>query len=308
MKLRNEDMKYPAAQMSQEQQRLAAIATHGSTFFERQDGEHHNSAQLSNHALQTRLQCLYTNLGATDNETKQRFLARYQLDEQQLASLLSSQEMKETWIRPDWIVQLEQVLSEYTISLQGETDSSYNDRSCFSDAPIPFEELLLPFIRFARHQLSQYASSQYSLLTDEVHVTLEHWLLSSLSQLASSALQLEFSLFCRQRSLLRSASGGQPRRRIYEAFLLQYQGKDLLPFFGEYSLLARVLMLQIEQWVAACGEFMQRLQADLEEIAHHFHAGQSLGNVIKLITGRSDPHHGGRSVFLLKFASGLKLV
>jgi type 2 lantibiotic biosynthesis protein LanM len=301
-------MKYPSVQMLQEQQRLAAMSAQGSTFFERQDWEHHNSAQLSNHALQTRLQCLSTNLGNPDDDTKQRFLARYQLDEQQLANLLSPQETHDTWTRPDWMKQLELVLSAYALTLQEETSSSYSDRSCSLDDPIPFEELLLPFIRFARHQLSQCAQMPCSLLTDEVHVTLERWLLSSLSQWASSSLQLEFSLFRKRRFWSRASLAGQPRRHIYEAFLLQYQGQGLWPFFQEYSLLARVLMLRVEQWVAACGEFVQRLQADLEEIAYHFHAGQPLGNVIKLIPGRSDPHHGGRSVFLLKFAAGLKLV
>jgi type 2 lantibiotic biosynthesis protein LanM len=301
-------MQYSTVQMLQEQQMLATIATQGSTIFERQDREHHTSAQPTNHTFQTRLQRLSTNLDSPDDETKQRFLARYQLDEQRLASLFSPQEIHDTWTRSDWIKQLEQVLSEYAQTPRGEAGSSCNDRSCFSDAPIPFEELLLPFVLFARHQLSERASLPCSILTNEVHVTLEHWLLDSLSQWARSALQLEFTLFRKRRLWSYAPLAGQPRRLIYEAFLLQYHGKGLLPFFQEYSLLAHVLMLQVEQWVASCEEFVHRLQADLEEIAHHFHAGQPVGTVIKLLPGRSDPHHHGRSVFLLKFAAGLKLV
>jgi hypothetical protein len=96
-------MKYPAVQISQEQQMLAAIAAQSSPLFERQGREHHDTAQFSNYALQTRLQRLYTNLGSPDDDTKQRFLARYQLDEQQLANLFSSQEARDTSARPDWI-------------------------------------------------------------------------------------------------------------------------------------------------------------------------------------------------------------
>jgi hypothetical protein len=186
-------MKYPAVQMSQEQQRLAAMSDQTSTLSERQNRERNTNAQLSNHALQTRLQRLYTNLGSPDDDTKQRFLARYQLDEQQLASRLSSQEINDTWTRPDWIKQLEQVLSEYAVTQGEETGSSYSDRSLSSDESIPFEELLLPFIRFARHQLSQSAQMPCSLITDEVQATLERWLLSSLSRWASSVLLKEFS-------------------------------------------------------------------------------------------------------------------
>jgi type 2 lantibiotic biosynthesis protein LanM len=301
-------MKYSTVQRSQVWQVLAAMSAQGSTFFERQDREHHKSAQPTNHALQTRLQRLSTNLGSPDDETKQRFLAHYQLDEQQPADLLSPQETYEAWSRSDWIPQLEQVLSEDAETLQEEAGSSYSDRSCSSDDPIPFEELLLPFVRFARHQFSGRASLPCSLLTEEVHATLEHWLLDSLSQWARSALQLEFTLFRKQQLWLPDPLADQPRRQIYEAFLLQYQGKGLLPFFQEYRLLARVLMLQVEQWVASSEEFVQHLQTDLEEIVHHFHASQPVGTVVKLIPGRSDPHHHGRSVFLLKFAAGLKLV
>jgi type 2 lantibiotic biosynthesis protein LanM len=139
-------------------------------------------------------------------------------------------------------------------------------------------------------------------------MTLEHWLITSLSEWASSALQLEFSHFREQRFWSPAKQVGQPRRHIYETFLLQYQGKGLLPFFQEYSLLAHVLMLRVEQWVASCEEFVHRLQADLKEIEYLFHRDQPVGNVIELIPGCSDPHHGGRSVFLLKFATGLKLV
>jgi hypothetical protein len=84
---------------------------------------------------------------------------------------------------------------------------------------------LLPFIRFARHQLSGQAPLQSSLLTDEVQVTLERWLLALLSQWANAALLLEFSLFCRRWPWLCSALEDQPQRHLYEAFLLQYQGK-----------------------------------------------------------------------------------
>jgi type 2 lantibiotic biosynthesis protein LanM len=295
-------MKYLDVQM------LAGMTAQTSTPFERQDREHHNAIQLSIHTLQTRLQRMFTNLGATDDETKQSFLACSQLDEQQAANLFSSQETRGTLTRPDWMTQLEQVLSEYAAPQEQETGSSCYDRSCSSDDPIPFEELLLPFIRFARHQISGQAPLQSPLLTDEVWVTLERWLLTLLSQWANAALLLEFSLFCGRWPWLCSSPEDQPQRHLYEAFLLQYQGKGLLSFFDDYRPLAHVLMLQVEQWIAACEEFVHHLQTDLAEIERLFYNGQPVGNVVKLIPGRSDPHHNGRSVFLLQFAAGLKLV
>jgi lantibiotic modifying enzyme len=113
------------------------------------------------------------------------------------------------------------------------------DRSQLSQDPIPFEELLFPFIYFARTQLSLRCLSQVSLLSDLAHISLERWLLQSLSRLAAPALQLEFSLFRSQYSLLRTSPGNGQQRLLYTAFVARYHGLGLIPFLLEYSLLAR---------------------------------------------------------------------
>jgi type 2 lantibiotic biosynthesis protein LanM len=292
----------------QEQQVLTAIATRASTPLERQYGRPQGEAGTGEHRLQVRLQRLYTCLGIADEETKQRFLAQCQLDEQQFTSFLSSQRDEASLKQHHWIEQLERVLNEFAPGTHNGTGSSSYDRAFFSDDPIPFEHILLPFVRFARHQLSLRTTSSAPLLSDEVLVSLEHWLLGSLSQWASSALQLEFTLFRKQRLWASPSPEDERRRDLYEKFQLQYQGKGLLLFFQEYSVLARLLMLLVEQWVEACGEFVQRLKDDLEEITHLFYDGQPLGSVIALKPGCSDPHHRGRSVFLVQFSTGLKLV
>jgi type 2 lantibiotic biosynthesis protein LanM len=294
---------------SQEINVFDTIALRASSPLEQQRWEHQSDAQSSEHDLQTRLQQLYTRLDAKDSEEKKGFLARYQLDEQQMMNLLSPGCGKALLERPGWIEKLECVVSEFAMNTHEGSGLSCSDRAFFSDNPVPFEELLYPFVRYARRQLLSQSTSSFSLLlSEEVQAELEHWLLESLFQWAGGALQLEFWLFRRQRSWSSPLPADKRRRDIYDAFLRQYSGKGLLSFFQEYSALARVLMLLVEQWVKACEEFVQRLQADQEEISHIFHERQPLGAVIKLRPDCSDPHHGGRSVFLLQFATGLKLV
>jgi type 2 lantibiotic biosynthesis protein LanM len=69
-----------------------------------------------------------------------------------------------------------------------------------------------------------------------------------------------------------------------------------------------LLMLQVEQWIEACAEFLSRLAADLDEITAIFSESQPPGLVVTLQPGCSDSHHNGRTVFLVTFASGLEVV
>jgi type 2 lantibiotic biosynthesis protein LanM len=53
---------------------------------------------------------------------------------------------------------------------------------------------------------------------------------------------------------------------------------------------------------------MHRLTADLGEIEKTFHDGVSAGRVVEVQAGCSDEHHHGRTVFIVTFADGLKVV
>jgi type 2 lantibiotic biosynthesis protein LanM len=287
---------------------LDMIALRASTPPERQhmcdpiEGEPSESQQQ---ALK-RVQHLSASLETNDGETLQRFLALYHLDQQQVTSFLASPASGKQAPRPDWIEVLEQVVTKYTTppSLQGHIPSL--DRALFAEDPEPFEEILLPFLRYARQRYFQRTSMlSASLLCDQAQATMEHWLLQRLAWVAGAAFQLEFSLF-RTQHLLWSSSPEQ--RELYLAFVAHHQGEGLLSFFQEYSVLARLLILLMEQWIETCWEFQQRLTEDLDAISRLFHDGSSLGPVIDVQTGCSDPHHDGRSVLLVTFAAGLKVV
>lgn len=290
----------------QQQQMLHAIAAQASTPLERRHWKRQQDAEASEHALHTRLQRLYTYIRAKDDATKTRFLAQYHLDQQQLLGLLSPWGFEDPLALPRWVEELEHVLSTFAGSPHEQASTCPSDRSLCPDDPLPFEELFVPFIRSARHQLSQDTASSW--LSATAHASLERWLLASLCGWAGAALQLEFSLFRSQGWWSHPSPEDERRRERYEAFLARYQGQGLLPFFQEYSVLARLLLLLVEQWVDACREFVHRLHADMEELTHVFHHGQPLGSIIELEPGCSDSHHQGRTVFIVTFATGVKVV
>ncbi|AFY37604.1 Lanthionine synthetase C family protein [[Leptolyngbya] sp. PCC 7376] len=102
--------------------------------------------------------------------------------------------------------------------------------------------------------------------------------------------------------------GKTPRERLI-SFLHNLENKDdALEILQEYPVLARQVIIYLKQWVDISLEFLQRLYQDWDVICEHFNHHSSPGTLVKIQTGAGDTHRKGRSVFILEFSSGLKLV
>jgi type 2 lantibiotic biosynthesis protein LanM len=182
-----------------------------------------------------------------------------------------------------------------------------------AEDPWPFEQIVEPFVRAASCRLRQRAGSAYELLGDGAHAGLERKLLSWLVNSCSSALILEFSLFRMkyQQPLFPGRlpqATTEPANRIHELFVAQMQAGGLVQFFQEYCVLARAIARLMSNWIDAGAEFLTRLASDLDALGARFQPEQALGKVERLAAGLSDPHHGGRSVAIITFDSGLRIV
>lgn len=197
---------------------------------------------------------------------------------------------------PGWIATLQAVVSLERPEL------AMGDRCLKPDAPLPFEDILLPFVWLARQRLAELLPDRGQQLTETALAQLEYALLVWLSYVAAQPLYLEFSVF---------RGGQQPdpaeptTTEAYQAFGRSLQAGGLLPFLQEYSALARLLALITEFWIANQHEFLQHLAADRAALERLF--GPDLGQVVALEPGLSDRHHQGRSVIAVTFASGRKL-
>jgi type 2 lantibiotic biosynthesis protein LanM len=81
-----------------------------------------------------------------------------------------------------------------------------------------------------------------------------------------------------------------------------------LEILQRYPVLARDACRHAGQWVETSLEMLQRLAVDRSEIVHRLAARGDPGPLIAAETGLSDRHAGGRSVAILAFASGLRIV
>ncbi len=181
---------------------------------------------------------------------------------------------------------------------------------------IPFEELYLPFVSVAKERLSKLAGSSYHRLSSECHKTLELSLLTKLSGLCSRAMELEFKTFRAYQQQVSRLSGtrwfgqfpGSQSTEKYQAFIAEMQSGKLVSFFQEYSVLARLAGTLTDLWVDAIAEFLWRLDTDWTDIQQTFESESALETVVNIRPFLSDRHHNGRTVFAIRFASGLKLI
>lgn len=242
----------------------------------------------------------------------QKRLAWDDIDLGILRRFLGSVRAKDDRQLPAWTETLNECLKTATYLDTLKAVTSENHHFLKVHKPLPFEEVLLPFIYGGRSKLSTQSGFQYELLSPAAHASLERSLLKRLVHLCKLSMEVEFSLFCasRESTLIRRLQKSTDARsqRYYQEFIRSLLQGGLLIFFQEYPVLARLVATATDLWVEVTREFISRLASDWSEIQKKFQAGTELGKVIAVQSDLSDCHHGGRSVTAVKFASGLKLV
>jgi hypothetical protein len=179
---------------------LDLIAARASTPPERQLLGNEMPPLTSERDVQARIQHFYDLVEATDDGKVEHLLAHHHLDRQHMASFLSSPSQGLAGPQPDWIEVLEQIVTECSAGTGELSEVTSLDPSLLPEEPIPFEEAFLPFLRYARQQLSQQTAPYHFLIQDKVKIRLERWLLTGFSWLASKIFLRKFLLFRKQQA------------------------------------------------------------------------------------------------------------
>lgn len=99
---------------------------------------------------------------------------------------------------------------------------------------------------------------------------------------------------------------GEQRLESFIARLRQPEVRREL--FREYPVLGRLAVTALQQWVDCSLEFLERLCADWPAVCRTLSPTADPGPVVKLEGNAGDCHRGGRSVWIVEFRSGLKVV
>lgn len=210
---------------------------------------------------------------------------------------------------PDWIAAWDEALSRPT-------------SESFEPLPLPeelrddpaagFLELLRPLLDRARLRLRQGiervvrddgpAAPPFSVPEAERLVT--EPLAFRLLPLLARTLVLELNV-ARLQGLL---SGETPEER-FASFVDRLRDRaTAATILQEYAVLARLAAQELDLWIAASLELLERLTADWPDLVATFFGGKDPGPLTSLDGGAGDRHRGGRAVRIAGFASGAKLV
>ncbi|MBD2449030.1 type 2 lantipeptide synthetase LanM [Nostoc sp. FACHB-152] len=273
-----------------------------------------DKTQNNNELVKSRLENWCHVVAQGNKELFEQRLAWDGLDVDRVSQILGSVRLVKEQDLPAWTETFKSVLEATNlVSLENLEKGISSENRCLNpQEPLPFEELLLPFIYVARKQILNQVNSNYHLLSDEAHAALERGLLHSLVSLCSEAMGLNFLVFrtyqqpklTHRLAQIQSANS----RQYYSNFLRDMLAGGLLTFFQEYSVLARLAATVTDFWVDSNSEFIQRLASDMSDIQATFQSDGELGQVIAVNGNLSDFHHNGRSVIQVAFASGLKVV
>lgn len=243
-----------------------------------------------------------------DDQAFARRLSWDGLDDAMVRRVLARPRLADEAPLPAWASTLQEVVSVFEYLPH---DSEIADRVISAEDPVPFEDVLIPFIALARYRLLG-DEGQLAGVSEVALVSLERALLRRLAELFRHPLYQQFNL---QRALSQTGifrqgpqGGAASESGGYSSFVARMRSHNIALFFLNYPVLARLAVETMNSWIEATSELLDRLRDDHQLIANSFADGMEIGEVAALGCDLSDAHNGGRSVVAVRYASGLKLI
>jgi class II lanthipeptide synthase len=178
-----------------------------------------------------------------------------------------------------------------------------------SDAAVGFLELVRPWIERARARLregirriTQDRTPPFTPEEGERLVT--ETLVFRVLPLLARTLVLELHV-----ARLQGLLSGETAEERFASFVDRLRDREAAAaILNEYPVLARLVIEELDTWVAVSLEVLERLATDWPGLVATFFAGVDPGPLTALDGGAGDRHRGGRAVRIATFASGAKLV
>ncbi len=189
-----------------------------------------------------------------------------------------------------WARALEQIFASFDAATWNESQS-INSRW-------PFEVAFAPFLVFAARDFLLFESLPTSARDDLLGA-----LSIRLSTLAAPTLALEWSVAQTIGKVPRDSSSSL----FHDAFIAKLLAGGWVKICLEYPVLARQMTQFCLDWQDAAREMLKRLQHDRDALENHFCIDTG-ANLTHIEANLSDPHGGGRSVAILWFECGQKVV
>ncbi|MCC9305837.1 type 2 lantipeptide synthetase LanM family protein [Kitasatospora sp. RB6PN24] len=227
-------------------------------------------------------------------------LADLGLDENGLRALIAEEPaaLAARLGEPDWVGTVEQALAAAPLDpALPPADGSWS---------AGFAAVLAPFTGAAAERLLRAAGPAGLGEPADVAAVIRCFI----DQLSSTLVQLARRTLVLEVNVLRVAGrlqGGTPELRFAD-FVRQTSARGgLRSLVTEYPVLARLLAQCCDQAVATWCELLERFRTDRAALVGEL-LGTDPGKLVEVTTGAGDRHHGGRTVAVLRFEHGARVV
>lgn len=233
----------------------------------------------------------------------------------QIDAVLGSVQLAENAPLPAWAYVLQKIMDCAPDFADRGTEAHQTDGK--EPTPIPFRELLLPCVAVAQKLLRERCVERGwvpdDFLSDSAIDGLRRPLLSSLSTISAQTFLDELSARrTAGHNLLLSMTSPDPANAstdIYRSFVRDSLGDRYQVLFERYPVLARLVATKVCGYVDALEEFLCRFAADQDALAAGWpDLPQGSRKISELRMDVADVHAGGRTVIIVAFDTGQKIV
>jgi type 2 lantibiotic biosynthesis protein LanM len=177
--------------------------------------------------------------------------------------------------------------------------------------PCAFEQLFTSLVAQAETRLwSGLDACVGDNLNEAARASLRLALLRELSSLGTAALYERFAKARNAGSPQHDAAGPVQHNgtSLYDRFVAEMQAGGWRRLFEDKPVLLRLLATVTRQWIDTSREMILRLDADLAAIRSEILHSGNAGRVAGFEGNLSDPHNNGRSVRIVSFEGGARVV
>jgi len=177
--------------------------------------------------------------------------------------------------------------------------------------PCAFEELFTPLVAQADARLWSGLDARVGdNLNEAARASLRLALLRELSSLGTAALYERFAKVRNAGSPQHDAAAPAQHNgsAIYDRFIAEMQAGGWRRLFEDKPVLLRLFATVTRQWIETSREMVLHLDADLAVIRRDILHSANAGRVAAFEGNLSDPHNNGRSVRIVSFEDGARVV
>jgi type 2 lantibiotic biosynthesis protein LanM len=177
--------------------------------------------------------------------------------------------------------------------------------------PCAFEHLFAPVIEQADARLWADIDARVAgNLNESARACLRHSLHKELSRLSAPAIYERFVAM--RKASATSPDACMPRQgtgtSLYDHFIADMKARGFRLLFEDKPVLLRLIASLTRQWIDTSREFVLRLAVDLPTIRRDILASGADGQVVRIEGDISDPHNDGRSVQIVSFEGGFRVL